>query len=569
MTPIDYPNDLLDIALLGKPGAWLRQWLLRPLRGGRYSLFVWPSNLLELRALRRQDLVFRDGGGAPQSVVLEVPRPLRVFRDWRWRLVRWPSTWRPSRPEPGQGVKTDAGSGDNAQDARSLQDERTPPASGLLFDEHPTLEGTFSIADDHGDEPHRIVMWSCHQPYVTDESGRAALHADQAGLLEWAQDRIEGFGPHIVWGLGDTAYADGTPATDFVRQVYGQVDLQGRPGLRAELRSAYRHMYRAHWSFRPLQSVMGNVPHLCVWDDHEIRDGWGSEEQDFAGGNPLVFEVAREVADEYILNHGPRVRRASMSTPPLARPDAHQAYVSGAVAAFIFDGRSSRRYADSDGRVLSEQQFVDFEAFCAGVAEDRNVRFLVMGCAVPFINLKDVVEELGAKAPKALTDLMAGIRDDIRDSWHAPSNREGLKRLIGILRRLHRRRADIDIVNISGDFHVANAFSFQPPGFFKALYQFTSSALTNREHPPEALAALVDLGSRSFSEVLGLVTRIWDSIGEPNLMTLEPRGEVLRVTLRVYDLDLPPSERAVSPGRKDLVFDIGNETFGLRRMLAA
>lgn len=569
MAPIDYPNDLLDIALLGKPGAWRRRWLLRPLRAGRYSLFVWPSHLLELKALHRRDLVFRDGGGAPQSVEFKVPRPLRVFRDWRWRLVRWPTTWRPPRPEPGQVAKSDRRSSVDAQDARSPRVERVPPASSLLFDERPTLEGAFSIADDCGDEPHRIVMWSCHQPYATDESGRAALHADQAGLLEWAQERIKGFAPHVVWGLGDTAYADGTPATDFVRQVYGEIDLQGRPGLRAELRSAYRRMYRAHWSFPALQSVMRNVPHLCVWDDHEIRDGWGSEEQDFAGGNPLVFEVAREVADEYILNHGPRVRPAAVSTPPLARPDAHQAYVAGAVAAFIFDGRSSRRYADPEGRILSEQQFVDFETFCADVAEDRNVRFLVMGCAVPFINLKDVVEELGAKAPKALTDLMAGIRDDIRDSWHAPGNREGLKRLIGILRRLHRRRGDIDIVNVSGDIHVANAFSFQPPGFFRTLYQFTSSALTNREHPPEALAALVDLGAHSFSEVLGLVTRIWESIGEPNLMTLEPRGDVLRVILRVFDLDQPPSEREKFPSSKDLVFDVGNETFGLRRALIA
>jgi hypothetical protein len=55
-----------------------------------------------------------------------------------------------------------------------------------------------------------------------------------------------------------------------------------------------------------------------------------------------------------------------------------------------------------------------------------------MGTAVPFINLSDVVEELGSQAPKALTDLLAGIRDDIRDSWHSKGNRHALKRLIGI-----------------------------------------------------------------------------------------------------------------------------------------
>lgn len=191
-----------------------------------------------------------------------------------------------------------------------------------------------------------------------------------------------------------------------------------------------------------------------------------------------------------------------------------------------------------------------------------------MGTAVPFVNLKDVVEDLGSQAPKALTDLLAGVRDDIRDSWHSKGNRQALKQLIGILRRLHWRRPDLDIVNVSGDIHVANAFSFQPLGFTKVLYQFTSSAITNRDHPPAAVAALVDLGATTFSEVLGFVTRIWDSLGDPNVMTVEPVGDVLRVTLRVYDLDVPAAERDTAPSAKDLVFDVGSETFGVRRLLA-
>jgi hypothetical protein len=563
VTPIAYPNEPIDIALLGKPAAWQRRFMLRPLRAGRYSLLAWPTDVLELRALQRHDMVFRDGQGAPQAVLLEVPPPLRPFRRWSWRLVRWPNPV--LAVDAGRAGEADDAGG---TDAAGVPLVRVPSASVLLFEQTPVIEGVFSLADEHGDEPHRVVLWSCNQPYDTDDAGRAVLHADFPGLLQWVQARVEEFAPHAIWGLGDTAYADGTEGTNFVDQVYDEVDLRGRLGLRAELRRAYRRMYRAHWSFAPLQHLMCRIPHVCIWDDHEIRDGWGSEDQDFAGGNPLIFEVAREVADEYILENGPRLRVTRAGTPAVARPDAHQAYFAGSVAVFIFDGRNSRRYSDPESRIVSEAQFADFEAFCDAVARNRRVRFVVMGCAVPFINLKDFVEELGAQAPKALTDLLAGIRDDIRDSWHAPANRPGLKRIIGILRRLHLRRPDLDIVNVSGDIHVANAFSFQPPGFFKALYQFTSSALTNRDHPPKALAALVDLGTSTFTEVLGFVTRIWESIGDPNLMTLEPHGEALRVTLRVFDLEVPAAERGSSPSAKDLVFDVGNETFGLRRMLA-
>ena len=118
-----------------------------------------------------------------------------------------------------------------------------------------------------------------------------------------------------------------------------------------------------------------------------------------------------------------------VSSPTLTRRTS-----PGSVACFVFDGRTSRRYSDPDGRIISDDQFADFESFCRQIANDRRVRFLVIGTAVPFINLKDIVEELGSQAPKALTDLMAGIRDDIRDSWHSKGNREGLKRLVKILR---------------------------------------------------------------------------------------------------------------------------------------
>ena len=46
MTPIAYPNDALDIALVGKPGAWQRRLLLRPLRAGEYSVLAWPTHAL-------------------------------------------------------------------------------------------------------------------------------------------------------------------------------------------------------------------------------------------------------------------------------------------------------------------------------------------------------------------------------------------------------------------------------------------------------------------------------------------------------------------------------------------
>jgi len=553
-------------------------------------LLAWPEGQPQLRVLQRADLTFHGGDAAPQAVLLTVPRGQRGSENWHWRLVRWDDGLRDAfntadsaspTPTPEPPVLQGQALGARLSEARGPAGEwllrpardftaaprplhKSPPNSALLFELPATLEGRFAVADDHGHSAHRLALWSCHQPYITGDDGKAALNEDMPGLLEWASARLEAFDPHVIWGLGDTAYADGTEATNFADQAYSHPNAHVLPEGRAELSNAYRRMYRHHWSFAPLQALMRNRAHLCVWDDHEIRDGWGSEDEDFAGTNPGLFAAAQQVAGEYILNSGPRVR------PPAPKgqtqPDAHQSYIAGEVAAFIFDGRSSRRYSDPNGRVLSDQQFADFASFCDEVAENRDVRYLVMGCAVPFINLIDFVETLGSAAPKALTDLLTGIRDDIRDSWHSKGNREALKALLGVLRHLHWRRPELDIVNLSGDIHVANAFSFQPPGFGKCLYQFTSSALSNRDHPPGLLAALIEVGRTSTSSTLGFITRIWESLSDPNVMTVEPRHGSLQICLRVFDLELPPAEREHGSA-KDLVFDVGNETFGLRRLL--
>ena len=211
---IEYPNPITDIALLGKPAAWQRRLLLDPRRAGRYSVLAWPTHALELRLVLRIDVEVRAGQGAPTPVLLRIPEPLRAFEEWSWRLVRWPSALRPeqldvARPEEPRRPSRFAR-------PRGMELRPRPSISALLFEEEPVLEGSFTLEEDRGGAPHRLVVWSCNQPYATDESGKATLNPEMPAALEWAEHRIEEFDPHVVWGLGDTAYADGTEATNFV-----------------------------------------------------------------------------------------------------------------------------------------------------------------------------------------------------------------------------------------------------------------------------------------------------------------------------------------------------------------
>ena len=556
---IEYPVEPHHIAVLGKPAPWRRCWTLRPLHRGRFSLFVQPEYVPANRWSYRIDLSFPDAHGPPERVEITIPEPVRRFHRWTWKLVEWPKDRFVDIHEPGRS-------------------ERTPPDSELLFLQRPAMEGVFSLVADSGSEPHRLLAWSCNQPFDTSEEGHLIRHAVTDDAFEWYRKQTLAFDPHLVWGLGDTAYSDGTEASDFVNDYYDRPALLQSTEAKSELLHHYRHMYRNHWSFAGMQTAMRNFPHCFIWDDHEIRDGWGSEADDFSGRNTTIFHCARQAAEEYILNSGPRIRQLGHYAPtPLGgrrtsskqhspsqsglNEDAHQAYIEGDVAAFIFDGRMSRKYNDPGGKVISQRQLKDFQAFCRRVAQQRNVRFLLLGNSVPFINLVEFLERLGSAAPKPLTDLLGGMRDDIRDGWHSPGNIGQLEQIISTLRHLHRQNGSLEMINISGDIHTANLFSFQPPGFTRALYQVTSSALTNRVFPPDWANEIIQVGSTAFSETLGVINRLWPTVSDPNLLLLEPVNNRLRLVLKVLDLDAQGEARGSLNSEKDLVYEVGKHRF--------
>ncbi len=533
---IEYPVKPQSIGLVGKPEDGARSIMLLPRMHGEYSLLVYPKSFLYREYVQRFDFHNPPGNTKPFRFRVEIEKRFRDITNWEWRLVKHPVV-------------------------KGLNNFWRPEVSDLLFLSFPEITGTFKVPEGKPFRKHKIVVWSCNQPFITDN---AQLRVNELTnqIFKWYREQVEQFSPDAIWGLGDTAYSDGTEASNFIDSFYDHPAWLEMPQGRETLLRLYREMYINHWSFEDLQEVMRHYPHYCVWDDHEIRDGWGSEEQDFQNGNQRIYPIARKAANEFILENGPRLR------PPEHFPnsDAHQAYVEGSVASFIFDGRSSRRYHGQKGHVISEEQFQDFEKFCERIATgEPEVRYLLMGCGVPFINLKDYVELL-AEAPKQLTDLLAGIRDDLRDSWTSPGNKEALKRLLNILKQLEEKRPEIFIVNVSGDIHIASAFAFQPVGFSKALYQVTSSALTNREHPPKLIAPLIYQDDIVYSDSLGLINRLWKEVTDPNILLIEPKNGSLNFQLKVFDLDHDPETVRTISSPKDLEINIGIHDYGLSYM---
>ena len=543
---VKWPHAVDDIVLLSFAGPMRRQFTLRPRQAGRWRFLVRPISPSDLRGVSVFEAEFDTVTQLPKLFEWEPPPGFERVREWAWSAIRLNRDLPNTNLVPG-GYRPDS--------------ERDKPIDiplherSSVIDQITTLsrlQGWFELFEVE-DKPHSFAIWSCHQPFEGETDEPARIVKGTHAILEWYARRIEEEDIDIVYALGDTAYSDGCKATNFVDEYYSKAGALNSAEERHKLRHAYQDMYRHYWSFDDFQAVQRRRPHIYIWDDHELRDGSGSEAEDFEGDNLAIREIATDVARAYILDQGPRVR------PPRGDQlgDAHKAYRYGSVATFVFDGRSSRAYHQQDGRVVSDQQLADFERFCHNVARDESIRYLCMGTAVPFINLKDFVERLGSEAPQILADL--GLRDELRDSWHSPGNQAQLQDLMNILRETLDKNERCIAVNLSGDIHMANAFSFQPPGFRHACYQITSSALTNRKQLPGWIGPLFETGAFDYSDILGVITRIWTNERNPNFLTAREQDGLLDIHLNVFN---------VKTGEADPMLDkkltLGLERFGIR-----
>lgn len=599
---IKYPNPLNDIAVVGKKQDWQRSFLLRPKYGGKFLFLLYPKEHPGEKTILRQAVRLNAFNSAPEVVDMTIPPDLRNFQRWEWRLIKLSaledeeSFERFDALEQSDGLMPSLESLNIANHAA-----REGFFSTLIYDVRSVLYGEIDFEEEHHLANSKMVLWSCHQPYETKE-GRAAVKASSLKILSWYQETLMAFSPHMVCMLGDSAYSDGTSSLDFVNQVYNRSGWHSNPSMKQDLLALYRLNYRFHWGFDAMQSVMRCFPHLGMWDDHEIRDGYGSEESDFKETNRMIKQIASQAAQEYLFAYSPRVRDESESNVEV---DNHQIYRNRSIATFVFDGRNSRRYGSDpvvpsevkflastlasalvdnyvktqtgsylagkaagqlvskitgeilglfqqqNGRVISDQQLKDFEHFCSALKSQPEVKYLLMGNSVPFIYLLDFVEDFLAESAIAATETAHQLRDDIRDSWHSPGNRAQLTRLIDILRDLHQARNDIEIINLSGDIHISNAFKFQPEGFNKPLYQVTTSAVTNDPPTPDGLFNLLSadgvLHAGTDSKEFGKVQRLWHEGKHQNFLTIEATVGTLILHLHVYDAD--DKHLTITPGQ--------------------
>jgi hypothetical protein len=95
--------------------------------------------------------------------------------------------------------------------------------------------------------------------------------------------------PRFIIMLGDQVYLDYHPAPTWPPSNFGT--REGR-------RRAMAKKYQDHWSREPVRTIMANFPTYMMWDDHDIRDGWGT----WASDSPTLqqrYSLGAKIAEEF------------------------------------------------------------------------------------------------------------------------------------------------------------------------------------------------------------------------------------------------------------------------------
>ena len=204
-------------------------------------------------------------------------------------------------------------------------------------------------------------------------------------------------------------------------------------------------LYNASYSFNEIEAAHSKLPTLSTIDDHELRDGWGSQKDEYENGvmNPFL-ENHYKLGKQAFLEHQLLLsNKSSENVRDLLEGNKSMEYafeVNGKKG-YVFDLRSSRNI--NTNQVLGEKQWDDFENWLNKLERDQEI-ILITSIPLTLRPLKFIEDVAKLFKPE--------LRDDVRDGWSSKHNIAERNRLIALLVK-HRIERDIKPIFVSGDVH--------------------------------------------------------------------------------------------------------------------
>ena len=204
-------------------------------------------------------------------------------------------------------------------------------------------------------------------------------------------------------------------------------------------------LYNASYSFNEIEAAHSKLPTLSTIDDHELRDGWGSQKDEYENGkmNPFLEDHYNLGKQAYLEHQLLLSNKSSEEVRDLLEENKSMEYsfeVNGKKG-YVFDLRSARNI--NKNQVLGEKQWKDFEGWLNKLERDQEI-ILITSIPLTLRPLKFFEDFAKLFKPE--------LRDDVRDGWSSKNNIAERNRLISLLVK-HRMERDIKPIFVSGDVH--------------------------------------------------------------------------------------------------------------------
>jgi len=208
----------------------------------------------------------------------------------------------------------------------------------------------------------------------------------------------------------------------------------------------YLHtLYNASYSFSSVEKAHHRLPLLPAIDDHELRDGWGSQGDEYENGimNPFLagfYNLGKQAFIEHqlLLSNYPKTEARNLLHE---NKTMDYSFNTNGINGYVFDLRSARNI--NDNIVLGEEQWSRFEKWLNSLEYDQEI---ILVTSVP----------LTLRPQKWIEDIAKlfnpELRDDARDGWNSKNNKKDRNRLLALLTK-HRIARDIKPIFVSGDIH--------------------------------------------------------------------------------------------------------------------
>ena len=239
--------------------------------------------------------------------------------------------------------------------------------------------------------------------------------------------------------MGDQVYVDHDDAFDDALAIWHDT----LPNKDDRILELFRDRYRSMWAVPETRDVLANVPNLAIWDDHEIRNDFGTrpEDRDPTSDVHGVGKLARRVYREYqrCLFEDP------VPVPPPWEPEYH-AHAFGPIGIAFLETRSARTF-EPDPPTPPLRPYLgkaQWERFKKDLQSDTlaAVRALLVVSPTPPV----LVDPW-------LAALFAVFEPSLKDQWpYAPHRRE--QKLLLELLRGWKSAGQREVFVVAGDLHL-------------------------------------------------------------------------------------------------------------------